>query len=135
MSKLESNVMSPYVYVGIRTRDLPHDFKVRVRRRACRYKQDHIITAIELVTGYGFEEIRSKYRGRNLVQARQIYCHFVRVLLGWSLKDIGGTIGRDHTTVIHSIDTFSDLYKTDPNFKDDADNIQQEIEWMTKDII
>jgi hypothetical protein len=37
--------------------------------------------------------------------------------------------------VIHSIDTFSDLYKTDPNFKDDADNIQQEIEWMTKDII
>ncbi len=135
MNKLESNVMSPYIFVGIRTRDLPHDFRVRVRRRACRYRQDHILTAIELVTGYGFEDLRSKYRGRNLVQARQMYCHFCRVLLGWSLKDIGETIERDHTTVIHSIDTFSDLYKTDSNFKDEADNIQQEIEWMTKDII
>lgn len=135
MNKTELSMISPYIFVGIRTRDLPHDFRVRVRRRACRYRQSHIITAVELVTGYTFDDLRSKYRGRNLVQARQMYCHYMRVLLGWALKDIGDSIERDHTTVIHSIDTFSDLYKTDSLFKEEADKIHQEIEWMTQDTI
>jgi chromosomal replication initiation ATPase DnaA len=133
--KEESTFLNPYVFVGIRRRDLPHDFKVRMRKRACRYRQDYIIEAINLVTGHTIEEMAGKYRGRTLVQARQMYCHFMRTLLGWSLNDIGDTICRDHTTVIHSVETFSDLYQTDENFKQDADRILQEIEWMTEDII
>lgn len=135
MNKTEVSVINPYIFVGIRTRDLPHDFRVRVRRRACRYRQVHILTAIHMVTGYTIEDLKGRYRGRSLVTARQMYCHFMRTLLGWSLKDIGDSIEKDHTTVIHSIDVFSDLYKTDDLFKEDADKIHQEIEWMTQDTI
>jgi chromosomal replication initiation ATPase DnaA len=131
----EANIISPYIYVGIRRKDLPHDFKVRMRRRVCRYKIDFIFEAIKMVTEHTREEMRGRYRGRTLVQARQMYCHFAKTLLGWSLADIGELINKDHTTVIHSLNVFSDLYQTDENFKQDADRVLQEIEWMTQDII
>lgn len=135
MSIAECDVISPYVYAGIRKKNLPSDFRDRIRRRICRYKIDFIFEAIEMVTEHTKEEMRGRYRGRTLVQARQMYCHFASTLLGWSLTDIGKAINRDHTTVIHSKDVFNDLYQTDDNFKDDADRVLQEIEWMTQDII
>jgi chromosomal replication initiation ATPase DnaA len=66
------------------------------------------------VTGIPWKQIESKSRKREIVLARQLYCVYAKQRLGdISLKSIGLAIGnRDHTTVIHSIQTVKDLLDT-----------------------
>lgn len=48
--------------------------------------------------------MKSKSRKRNIVTARQMCMYFLRTNLSLTLNEIGRiTGGRDHTTVIHSI--------------------------------
>ncbi|MCF0172135.1 MAG: chromosomal replication initiator protein DnaA [Bacteroidales bacterium] len=64
------------------------------------------------------EQISSKNRKREIVQARQIAMYLSRAMTGASLSYIGNLIGgRDHATVLHSCNTVSDLLDTDRNFK------------------
>ena len=50
-------------------------------------------------------EIKSKRRYRDLVKIRQYYCYVGNVYYRFSLKPLGNTIGRDHTTVINGRNT------------------------------
>ncbi len=60
----------------------------------------------------------SKDRYRPLVELRSIFC-FISRSMKYGLKPIGTYLnGRDHSTIMHNIATFSNLYETDPNFKD-----------------
>jgi hypothetical protein len=61
--------------------------------------------------------LSSTLRVRKLVELRFIFFHIARKM-GYGLKDIGQYLGkRDHTTVIHGLKTFRNLYETDENFK------------------
>lgn len=44
--------------------------------------------------------------------------------LGLSLVAVGKTVGKDHTTIIHSKRVYYDLYKTDPFFKFRAEQVE-----------
>ena len=65
------------------------------------------------------DEIQSKSRKRNIVQARQIAMYLSRNLISnCSLSTIGNEIGgKDHATVLHACSTVSDLMSTDRIFK------------------
>ena len=65
------------------------------------------------------EELVSKSRKRQIVQARQISMYLCRNLISnCSLSTIGAeTGGKDHATVLHSCNMVADLMSTDRVFK------------------
>lgn len=90
--------------VGEEKNDLSID---RIQRSVCEYFN---ISRDELV---------SKSRRRQIVQARQIAMYLCRNLISnCSLSSIGAEIGgKDHATVLHACSTVSDLMSTDRVFK------------------
>jgi len=67
-----------------------------------------------------------KFRWKNLVECRQIISHILRndKYLSMSYKSIGFMLGRrDHTTIIHSIQSIENYIDTEPAFKEKVINI------------
>jgi chromosomal replication initiator protein len=125
----DKEVINPYVIVGLKRIDWPISIKVNIKKRKYKYNQQMIISAVEKYTRIEFSEFMKKSRKRKLSEARKLYCYFMRTKLKWELKEIGETIGgRDHTTVIHNINVYKDLYETDDDFRYKADNISEELE-------
>ena len=62
--------------------------------------------------------LKEKTRKKEIVTARQVAMYFTKSFTSHSLKTIGFHFGgRDHATVIHSVQTVSDLIDSDPKFK------------------
>lgn len=68
-----------------------------------------LLNIILVVCGVSKEQFYSDKRGRRLVIARHLFCYISRVKLGNKLVPIAMFIGRDHTTVIHGINTITNL--------------------------
>ncbi|HPW66001.1 MAG TPA: chromosomal replication initiator protein DnaA [Salinivirgaceae bacterium] len=67
------------------------------------------------------EQLNSKTRRREIVQARQVAMYFAKKLTKESLASIGTTIGgKDHATVLHACKTVSNLMETDRSFREDV---------------
>ena len=63
------------------------------------------------------EALRGQSRGREIVNARQIAMYLIRRMTNLSLVDIGKEFGgRDHTTVLHSLDKVEKQMRSDPSF-------------------
>lgn len=61
--------------------------------------------------------LESKLRSRDVVELRSIFCHMARAMR-YNLSTIGQLLGnRDHTTIIHNINAFSDLVETNEAFR------------------
>lgn len=78
------------------------------------------------------DQLKSKTRKREIVQARQISMYFAKQLTKASLKNIGMHFGgRDHSTVIHACQTVNDLIDTDKKFRSDVDELSKRIKINT----
>ncbi len=72
------------------------------------------------------DELLSKTRKRQIVQARQIAMYMSRTLINCSLSTIGAEIGgKDHATVLHACTTVNDLMSTDKTFKQYVTDIEK----------
>lgn len=81
---------------------------------------EHLSVEVELM--------KAKTRKRDIVQARQIAMYFAKEMTRHSLKSIGLHFGgRDHSTVIHALQTVSDLITTDKYFKQNVTEIRKRI--------
>ena len=59
--------------------------------------------------------LKGQGRAKDISMARQIAMYLIRRMTNLSLKEIGKEFeGRDHTTVLHSIERIEDLSKNDP---------------------
>ncbi|MEO0897114.1 MAG: chromosomal replication initiator protein DnaA [Bacteroidota bacterium] len=90
------------------------------------------IESIQKIVGEHFsvevELMKAKTRKRQIVQARQIAMFFAKELTRHSLKSIGLHFGgRDHSTVIHALQTVNDLIATDKYFKQSVTEIRKRI--------
>lgn len=75
------------------------------------------------------EKLKEKTRKRSIVQARQLSMFLAKNYTKNSLKVIGKHFGgRDHSTVIHSCQAIQNLLDTDPDFKENVDDIQKKIQ-------
>jgi chromosomal replication initiator protein len=73
-------------------------------------------------------EMWSARRSRGVARPRQIAMYFARELTPMSLPCIGRRFGkRDHTTVIHAINTVERLVATDPAFAADVAALREEL--------
>ena len=87
----------------------------------CKDKADFLpspdVIIEEVCKFYNIENdaLRGQGRTKDTALARQIAMYQIRRMTNLSLKDIGKEFeGRDHTTVMHSIDRVEKLMKTNP---------------------
>jgi chromosomal replication initiator protein len=77
----------------------------------------NIQQAVAKEWGVTTEGLRSKTRTKNLTVPRQVAMYLMRELLGMQLVEIGSAFGgRDHSTVIHSLERVSAMMKEEPTF-------------------
>ena len=73
--------------------------------------------------------VRAKNRKKEVALARQISMYLSKIITPHSLKTIGLHFGgRDHSTVIHAIQTIEQLRKKDKSIKEDLASLERKIE-------
>jgi chromosomal replication initiator protein len=79
--------------------------------------------------GVTTEGLRSKTRTKNLTVPRQVAMYLMRELLGMQLVEIGSAFGgRDHSTVIHSLERVGAMSREEPSFGQRVAKIQVALE-------
>ena len=74
------------------------------------------------------DQIQSKTRKRDVVQARQLAMFFAKKYTKASLSSIGSQIGnRDHATVLHACKTVKNLSETDKVFRGYVEDLSRKI--------
>lgn len=72
-------------------------------------------------------DILSKTRKREIVIARQLFCYITVKYFNYTLKNVGNFLNRDHSTVVHSVNAYTDYlqmkYKNETTIYEDAKNL------------
>jgi chromosomal replication initiator protein len=96
-----------------------------------KFKKASIEEIINIVTDYykvPINNIREKNRRKEVAFCRQIAMYMVKSFTNYSLKAIGLHFGgRDHSTVIHAINTIEKLKTLDSNVFSDIEAISSQI--------
>ena len=78
---------------------------------------DHIVGVVAKVYAIEPEMLFVKIRSRSIVEPRQICMYILCKFKKLRLKEIGDFFGGyDHTTVIHSCNTVTNMLDTDPEY-------------------
>jgi len=76
--------------------------------------------------GIHADELKAKTRKKEIVIARQLAMYFSKEFTQHSLKSIGYHFGgRDHSTVIHAVQTVNDMIDTDANFRNAVNELKK----------
>ena len=126
--ELEGSIIKLLAYASLKHREITVD----VAREALRDKlrpgevmnaaaaglnPDTIQQAVAKEWGVTTEGLRSKTRTKALTAPRQVAMYLMRELLGLQLVEIGASFGgRDHSTVIHSLERVSAMLREEPSF-------------------
>ena len=74
------------------------------------------------------EAMKGKIKKREIVIPRQVAMYFCKRYTQLTLALIGENFGgRDHSTVIHALESVEDMMKTDPNFKLSVDELAKKL--------
>ena len=139
--ELEGSIIKLLAYASLKHRDI----SVEVAREALRDKLRNgdfsthngrptlSISSIQQIVaqewGVTPEGLKSKTRTKTLTLPRQIAMFLTRELLGTQLMEIGHAFGgRDHSTVIHSIDKITDALQQDSVFKTRVEKVRAMLE-------
>ena len=126
--ELEGSIIKLLAYASLKHREVTVD----VAREALRDKlrpgeassvmaiglnPDVIQQAVAKEWGVTTEGLRSKTRTKALTTPRQVAMFMMRELLALQLVEIGAAFGgRDHSTVIHSLERVVAMVREDPSF-------------------
>ncbi|PZX59173.1 chromosomal replication initiator protein [Algoriphagus ratkowskyi] len=79
---------------------------------------DFIQKTVSEYYGIALDDLKAKTRKKEIVTARQVAMYFCKEFTNHSLKSIGYHFGgRDHSTVIHAVQTVNDIMETDTSFR------------------
>jgi chromosomal replication initiator protein len=126
--ELEGSIIKLLAYASLKHREITVD----VAREALRDKlrpgeaasplavglnSETIQQAVAKEWGVTTEGLRSKTRTKALTTPRQVAMYLMRELLSLQLVEIGAAFGgRDHSTVIHSLERVAGMLREDPSF-------------------
>lgn len=139
--ELEGSIIKLLAYASLKHQDI----SVEVAREALRdklrageasYEHGQItltVSSIQQVVakewGVTTEGLKSKTRTKILTLPRQVAMFLTRELLGTQLMEIGHAFGgRDHSTVIHSIEKITQAIQQEPVFKTRVDKVRTVLE-------
>jgi chromosomal replication initiator protein len=78
-------------------------------------------------------DMQSKRRHKSVAEPRQVCMYLARQRTRFSLEEIGGYFGgRDHTTVMHSTRTVTDRMKTEPEFAEQVQQLDDKVQRFAK---
>jgi len=87
---------------------------------------DFIQKTVAAYFGTTVELLKDKTRKKEVVTARQVAMYFAKHHTAHTLKTIGFHFGgRDHTTVMHSVQTVSDLVDSDRKFREQVEELRK----------
>ncbi|MGZ3806607.1 MAG: chromosomal replication initiator protein DnaA, partial [Bacteriovorax sp.] len=73
-------------------------------------------------------DLKSKGRSQDITKARHIAMYLARKVVNAKQQEIGAFFGgRDHSSVIHAVNTISDKVKTDPTLSKDINSIESNL--------
>ncbi len=84
---------------------------------------DQVIENVSKRYNVGIEDIKGKKRTTEIAQARHIAIYLIRSVTNLSLQNIAKIFGRDHTTVLSSIDVVKSRMAEDSSFEYEIKNI------------
>ncbi len=88
---------------------------------------DKILAAVSSHYGIPVEDLKSRRRTSNIASARHVAIYMIKKLTDRSLPAIGRVFGRDHTTIINSIDTVEKRFSTEPAFEHEVNELIQTV--------
>jgi chromosomal replication initiator protein len=87
---------------------------------------DFIQKSVADYHGIQVDELKAKTRKKEIVIARQVAMYFCKEFTNHSLKSIGYHFGgRDHSTVIHAVQTVNDIMETDTAFRNAVNELKK----------
>ena len=90
--------------------------------------QERILDCVSRHFRVSAADIRGSSRTKDIMFARHVAIYLMRNMIpSASLKQIGAVFGRDHTTVLNSIDVISKKVSQDPYFEREMSEMQKEI--------
>ena len=105
-----------------------HLKNIFIAPRQANLSMDNIIRVSSEYFGLAPNDLKGKKRSQNIVFARQLAMFIGREMTDNSMTEIGQDFGgRDHTTVIHSIDKIKGKLLTDPTLESTIENIKRAI--------
>lgn len=120
--------INPYVFPGIRKEDLLMSKFPYIGVLHPKVTIEDVFQIVQEESGVTIEDILSKNRKRTVAEARHIIAKCLRDKCKLGVSKIGELLNkRDHTTAIHSISVYNDLYQTNEVFKDTADRVNAKI--------
>ncbi|MEJ7811356.1 MAG: chromosomal replication initiator protein DnaA [Gemmatimonadaceae bacterium] len=124
--ELEGSVIRLLAFASLRRKEVSVDLAREALRDKLRGDGEPDSEALSVSTiqqavakawGVSSEALRSKGRTKALTVPRQVAMHLIRELLGVQLVEIGNAFGgRDHSTVIHSLEKTETAMQADPEF-------------------
>lgn len=138
--ELEGSIIKLLAYASLKHRDITIDVAREALRDKLRSSELSIVSEKTLSTemiqatvaqewGVTPEGLRSKLRTKALTVPRQVAMYFMRELLGTQLVEIGAAFGgRDHSTVIHSLDRVIASSRENPVFAQRLGKLRSQLE-------
>ena len=132
--ELEGALIRLQAHAALTSREIDQDLARDVLKDLIKEARPQLtIEAIQSVVcdylGIPEDLVRARTRKREVVQARQVAMYFSKEITNHSLKTIGLHFGgRDHSTVIHAVNSVQDQVDTDPNFREMVGNVQKRLE-------
>ncbi len=139
--ELEGSIIKLLLYASLKHREVTVDLardaladKIRQSAEAASGRPealpsvDRVQEVVARRWGVTPEGLRSKARTRALTVPRQVAMFLARELLGMQLVEIGQAFGgRDHSTVIHSLDKVQRVMASDRKFRDRVEHARREL--------
>jgi chromosomal replication initiator protein len=139
--ELEGCIIKLLLYASLKHREISIDLArealadkihhaagAAVDRDAAAPSVDRVQEVVARRWGVTPEGLRSKARTKSLTVPRQVAMFLARELLGMQLVEIGQAFGgRDHSTVIHSLDKVQRTLEADHRFRDRVDLARREL--------
>ena len=127
--ELEGIIIRLLAYSSITKQDITVDLVQSIildknKKKSSKLSIEEIINTVADYYKVPINNIREKNRRKEVAFCRQLAMYMVKIFTNYSLKSIGLHFGgRDHSTVIHSIQTIEKLKSTDSTIFSDIEQI------------
>jgi chromosomal replication initiator protein len=116
--------VSPYVFPGMKNQD---EIKKIKKFKRDRITVDDILSIVAKNCCVNISDITSRVRKREVIDARFIFAHILKFEFSYTYERIGALLERDHTSIIHAVETHKERYHMYPEYKEVTDGIHEEI--------
>ena len=100
-------------------------------KEARRVSPQELLDAVSAFFDIKTTQLKGPKRDRPIARPRQVYMYLAKTELGLTYEDIGGSLGgRDHTTVMHGVDTITQELSTNERLRQAVTGIKQKL-WAT----